>query len=374
MVTRHSDVLEALSDPSLQLWRARLDLVWPPRAALGEVPDDPWPVISEPLLFGTLPRARRPARTIATRAMTTKRVRMLEPELRALASRLVDQFAQDGHCELMEDFCRPFIVRVFANLLLGLPEDLMAAATSAFDAPNRVFFDAIGLIPMPMDEQVALARDMAGFREQVLEVIDQRRRSPRNDLISDLLHTDRDVPPEDVLNTIAQMFRGFDQPYFMLGNIAELLLSEPSRWTALAEDPTGIPAAVDEGFRLRPTLPMLQPRVAQRDTVIGGRAVAKGSFVGIYIGPANRDPSVFSEPDRYLPARQTTPQHVTFSRGAHNCIGVRLAYAQTIIVFEELISRLRDAHLTEAERPPRVGGIFHGPDRLAISWATRGAR
>ncbi len=359
MVYRHSDVLEALLDPALALHREM-----PP-------PDvrDLYPGVRPdevgPMLFGTNVKDRKPARTIAAQAMSARRVRALEPQLRRIARDTLENVASRGAMDYMSEFSKPYVVRMLSEVLLGLPEELLPKVTPACEMPIMMVLDEIGFAPFPEDDQHALSEVQVGLVQDVLDVIEQRRAAPRGDLLSDLVHAGDAVPMADVLKVVWHIFNAMDQPYYMVGNVVQLLLEDRGRWEAIVEDPSLIPAAVDEGFRLRATQPILQTRIAVEDTTIGGVPVAKGTVVGIMPGSANRDPEVFDRPSEYYPGRPDGRKHLTFSKGEHACIGIRLAYAHTVIAVEELVRALPDVRLVEAKKATT---IFNGLSRLELAW------
>ena len=126
-----------------------------------------------------------------------------------------------------------------------------------------------------------------------------------------------------------------------------LLASNPEEWAALKADPAGRAAAVtEEVLRLStPTQGMF--RVVTRDTEVEGVPVPKGARLIVMYSAANRDPSVFDDPDGFCPARGNLKEHLAFGKGIHFCIGAPLSRLEMQVAFERLGTRLDELRLTE---------------------------
>jgi cytochrome P450 len=124
-----------------------------------------------------------------------------------------------------------------------------------------------------------------------------------------------------------------------LANAMVALLEEPSRWEALCADPSLIPNAVEECLRYAPSL-TTNRRLCVKGTEIAGVPIPAGARLLLGISAANRDPSVFDDPDRFDLERKTAKRHLTFGVGPHTCLGAPLARLQMRVALEELTRRL----------------------------------
>jgi cytochrome P450 len=128
-----------------------------------------------------------------------------------------------------------------------------------------------------------------------------------------------------------------------------------------------LPAAIEESLRLEPAASVVD-RYATEDIVLGAAPIAKGDLVRVSIAAANRDPEIFSEPDRFDPARSNVRRHLAFAHGPHVCLGIHLARLETRIALQTLLERLANLRL-DPERPPQVRGlVFRKPLALHALW------
>ena len=145
------------------------------------------------------------------------------------------------------------------------------------------------------------------------------------------------------------------------------LIENPGQWRLLRDNPTMLPAAVEE--ILRWTSPVIQfTRTAARDVLLRGQRIREGEDLALYYPSANRDEEVFEAPKRFDITRQPNP-HLAFGIGEHVCLGANLARLELKAVFRELLARVEDAELTgpiERLRSVFVGGIKHVPVRLKL--------
>ena len=135
------------------------------------------------------------------------------------------------------------------------------------------------------------------------------------------------------------------------------------------DDPSLIPNAIEESLRLEPSVVRVD-RFATRDARLGGADIKGGDFVIVMIAAANRDPAVFTEPNRFDIRRSNAKQHVTFAQGPHTCLGMHLARLEVHAAVEAAADLLPDLRLDPDAQPPEASGtVFRKPDRLDVIWA-----
>jgi cytochrome P450 len=124
--------------------------------------------------------------------------------------------------------------------------------------------------------------------------------------------------------------------------IMKLLVENPDEWKRVRQDPSRIPAMTEEGLRLASPNQGLF-RICTKDTEVAGTVIPKGSMLWVMFGSANRDESVFPDPDRFDATRRNLNDSFAFGRGAHFCIGAPLARLEIQVLFEELTKRIESA-------------------------------
>jgi cytochrome P450 len=128
-----------------------------------------------------------------------------------------------------------------------------------------------------------------------------------------------------------------------------------------------IPNAIEESLRLEPAAAVVD-RYATRDVTLGSAAVKRGDFVSVSLAGANRDPEVFSDPDRYDVQRTNARRHLAFASGPHICLGMHLARLEAVSALTALLTRLPDLRLEPASPPP-YGLVFRKPSAVNVTWS-----
>jgi cholest-4-en-3-one 26-monooxygenase len=202
------------------------------------------------------------------------------------------------------------------------------------------------------------------------DVIADRRESPRDDLMSVLVHAEVDgdrFTDDEIIHESLLILVGGDETtrHVISGGVHQLLL-DPAQWAALAADPAGRPAAVEEMLRwVSPIKNMV--RTVTRDTTLGDQQLREGDEVMLLYPSANRDDDVFDDPFRFDVARSPN-EHVAFGFGPHFCLGASLARLEIDVMLEQLLERLPDLALAEPDDPPvlRPANFISGLEHLPV--------
>ena len=276
-------------------------------------------------------------RRLVSGSFTARLMERSRPWARALVNEVLDRAEQRGGLELVEELAYPLTMTVF-NHTLGLPQA---------DAPR--FREWTGRLVRLLDP-LALQDDGVGPAIRTVEdqmmgylagVVADRRREPRDDLISALIAADEDgdVLSERELVLVLEflLIAGYETTARLIGNGILALLLHPDQLALLRDRPELIGSAVEELLRWdAPT--QLTLRVAREDCELGGRPVRRGQGVAGLIGAANRDPEQFPDPDRLDLARSPNP-HLSFGHGVHFCLGAPLARLDAQVAIGELVRR-----------------------------------
>src|SRR6266568_3214889 len=215
---------------------------------------------------------------------------MDNPEHRRYRALVSDAFAGRGHAELVREFTFPYPTKVIASLL-GLPRE-----------DYRQFQRwSIGILNILSQRDQAIAAS-AEVKEYLAGILAERRREPREDLISDLAQAELDgerLTDEEIFSFLRLLLpAGVETTYRSTGNLLFSLLSRPDQLDAVRADRSLIPQAIDEALRFE--TPLLNiTRLATRDTVLSGVEIPAGSTILVMLAAANRDETRWPDPDGF---------------------------------------------------------------------------
>ncbi|HTU91577.1 MAG TPA: cytochrome P450, partial [Gemmataceae bacterium] len=201
------------------------------------------------------------------------------------------------------------------------------------------------------------------------DLLQQRRVTPREDLLTRLLEAEVDgekLTQEQILGFFQLLLLGGSETTTNLVNNAILCFIEnPDQLRRLLAEPHLLPSAIEEVLRFRSPLQWVY-RVTRHDNTIHGVAIPAGKLVLPMIGSANRDSRQFQQADRFDITRQPNP-HLAFGHGVHFCLGAPLARLEARIALSGFLQRVESFQLASSEPwEPRKGSNVHGPSRLPI--------
>ena len=299
-------------------------------------------------------------RGLVLRAFTSRRIAALGPEIAALAQRLADGLPESGPFDLIAGFARPLPVIVISRLL-GVPEeraeDLLAWSNAMVGIYQARRSRAI--------EDAAAAAAQA-FSDFLRGHVDDRRRTPGDDLITHLLAAHDEgggLSTEELIATcILLLNAGHEATVHTIGNGVKTLIEAKVPAAALAPD--RVEATVEEILRFDPPLHLFT-RWAYEQVELGGHVFRRGDRIGCLLAGANRDPKVWERPARFLPDRPAKP-NLAFGIGLHFCVGAPLARLELQIALPILFAR-RPA--LELVGKPRYADLyhFHGLEKLMLA-------
>jgi len=355
-LTRYADALYALREDSL-LSSAIHDSQRSGGVGLSSAR---WFVFLDP------PRHTR-LRALVHSAFTPQVVEGLRARIQAIVDELLDRAADAGRLDLIADLGFPLPAIVIAELLGVPPED-----RAQFKAWSADLAAAGGLVRMAADGAERLSRARAGgaaLNAYFREIIRERRRAPRDDLVSRLTgvqSAEGTLSEEELVDTCALLlFAGHETTTNLIGNGMLALLRHPDELSRLRADPSLIGSAVEELLRYDSPVQM-RVRVARETVEIGGRRIAKGQRVLVLVGAANRDPARFPDPDRLDIARPDN-RHLAFGHGIHFCTGAPLARLEGAIAIRRLLRRFPRLELATDQLAWRETLTLRGLSALPVS-------
>lgn len=361
VLSRHADVQAVLRNPGTwandhsgspnhQRWLADI--------GAGPAADE---LLSRILLFMDPPDHTR-VRNLVTKAFTPRRVAGLRPAIEATLEDLLAPATATGEMDVIADLAYPFPVTIICQLL-GVPvED-----RDLFRQRTRDLTVLLEWQLTPGDFEAA-ANAAIAFASYFLPLFEQRRREPRDDLVSALVaaeeQSDR-LSPEELLTTcVLLLSAGHETTMNLIGNGLLALLRHPDQLALLRRDPSVVANAVEELLRYDSPV-QLTARTALDDARVGGHAIRRGEQVVTLLGAANRDPEVFTEPDRLDLGRPNATHHVSFGAGHHFCLGAALARVEAQIALTRLV-QLPELEVATDEPEWRKRATLRGLERLPV--------
>lgn len=301
-------------------------------------------------------------RRIAAPAFRPRKLELYRARIEEVTHELLDQALQRGTFDLVRDFATPLPIRVIADLL-GLPP---------VDAGRLAHHGAIlgGTL-----DGIRSPRQLHRMRESTAELdamftglIDQRRKQPGEDVISDLvaaLDQEHLTGAELVQMCDLLLVAGFETTVNLIGNGSSALLDHPEQWELLCEEPERAGAVVEETLRWDPPVQATM-RIAHEPVRLADRDLPTDSVVLAFLGAAGRDPSVHQRPSLFDISRREPADHLAFSSGIHYCLGAPLARMEAEIAFRCLATRLPELQRA-GNATHRPTTIIHGRSSLPVS-------
>ena len=333
LVTGYQDARAAYNDERLS-------------SAAGAVPGAPtlMPGIQGVVgMFNMDPPDHTRLRRLVAKAFTLRSVEKLQPRVADIVDGLLGtMIAQGPPADLVAALADPLPVTVICEML-GIPFERRSALYDWVAV-------ASSLEPVPLD-QVAAASLRA--YDCLAELFDERRTRPEDDLLTALLqvHEEGDRLSHDELMASVMLLFGTGQEttasHLTLSVLA--LFGHRDQWDLLVERPELVPRAVEELLRFVRLQDTALTRIAKSEVELPGGVVPAGSAVFVLTNTANRDPAVFTEPNRLHVNRSDSGQHLAFGQGIHYCLGAPLARLELRTALTGLVTRLPDLRLAVPE-------------------------
>lgn len=287
----------------------------------------------------------------------------LRPEILRIVTSLLDQLRGQRQIDLVESFAYPLPVTVIC-MVLGVPLE---------DEPQfHVWAEALAENLAAPTETQRRQREQAAkeLHQYMAELVDRHRKQPGDDMLSRMA-TDtgpdgRMDDPHLVATAGLLLFAGHETTVNLLGNGMLTLLRHPATLERLRHEPDLIPATVEEVLRYEPPVQLLPNRTTLDEISVAGATIPKGVVVTLALAAGNRDPTRFSDPDRFDPTRRDN-EHLGFGSGIHSCFGAPLARMEGQIALTELARRLEQPRLLTDPPQYRPSPLLRGPQHLLIA-------
>jgi cytochrome P450 len=359
VLTRYEDVKSVVNDRSL--WRhpsrARPDSMFHQFAARrGEAE----PREGESILFLDDPdhaRVRQPL----TKAFYRRAARQ-RGDVEAIVEHVLEGLAGRTQFDVINDYGIPIPILVIAKIL-GVEADRL----QEFREWSEGIILSLHVMRSEEQTRQMMAAD-AALTDYFTHAMDDRRRSPRDDLITDMVQLQAEGAPlsdaEIRINLASLLVAGNLTTTDLIGNGVYTLLRHPDQLEALRADPGLATNAVEEILRFEAPV-SLTSRVASREMQVGGCPVHPGDPMMTFVRAANRDPAVFDDPDRFDITRKHAP-HMSFGGGAHICIGAPLARMEGQVAIPRLFEHFPRLRLAPQSFVWRSLPGFRGLEHLIV--------
>lgn len=329
LVTRYDDVFMVLKDQ-------RLLKDWLPRTK--------WLHRLSGPTFGHMLNQDGPdharLRTLVHKAFTPEMSGRMRDQIQRICDQLLDELATGSRMELMNGYALPVPLAIISQLL-GIPADdrsrLHALTRSSLSASNL-----LGVLRAMPDQRLLIRR--------LRQLIAERRRDPREDLITALVQAeeagDRLSEKELVATIMLLLIAGYETTVNLIGNGALALLQHPEQRHLFEQNPALVESAIEEMLRYTSPLDIASQRFAREDMKINSASIRRGDVVIAMIGSANHDEAQFPDPEQFDIAREPN-KHLSFGQGVHFCIGAPLARLESQIALTTLFRRFPNLRLAQ---------------------------
>jgi cytochrome P450/ferredoxin-NADP reductase len=308
---------------------------------------------------GSLPNMDNPrhdqVRKVVQPYFLPRRIARLEDGIRTVVRDLIASWRDRGEVDLAQELAWPLPFDVFFHLM-GLPgrSDREPGERSRREQLERWTHELKDRIPGTPHLTARARAATAGIQAYFIDLLDERRRTARTDLVTTLTRSDIDgvpfvggrvTPTSEVSGLMMVLFLGgVESTAGLTGTLFKLLAENPEQRALLQRDPSLIPAAVEEALRWATPL-QLTARTTARSVTLHGVTIPAGGRVVLVTGAANRDPRRFPDADRFDITRGRG-RHIGFGEGVHGCLGAPLARLEARIALEEALPILGDYRLS----------------------------
>jgi cytochrome P450 len=311
-------------------------------------------------------------RALVNKAFTPKVISGLSPHIASIANELLDPVQNGGTMDTVHDLAVPLPVIVIAELLGVPPHD------------RKLFKEWSDILVKGPDEntdeafnQVIAEKEQATteLNDYFVKIIEQRRKEPKDDLISLLLAADIDGQKlneyEVVGFSILLLAAGNETTTNLITNAVRRLTEDPGLQQKLREDSQLVPAFIEEVLRFYPPIQAIG-RVATENVEVGGIHIKAGDQVVSWVASANRDESKFTDPEAFIADRKPNA-HLAFGFGIHFCLGAPLARLEGQIVTQTLLQRMQDIEFATGSELSYIQSPFvYGVKQFPVTFRPTG--
>ncbi|MCW9129398.1 cytochrome P450 [Bacillus paramycoides] len=273
-------------------------------------------------------------RSLVQKAFTPKMITQLEGRIQEIADDLINDAQQKGTLKLVDDYAFPLPINVISEML-GIPKE--------DQAKFRIWSHAVIASPVTPEEIKDTEKRLSEFITYLQYLVDVKRKDPQEDLVSALILAESDghklSAPELYSMIMLLIVAGHETTVNLITNTVLALLENPDQLQLLKENPKLIDSAIEEGLRYYSPVEITTARWAAEPFQIHDQTIQKGDMVIIALASANRDETVFKNPEVFDITRENN-RHIAFGHGSHFCLGAPLARLEAKIAISTLLKRM----------------------------------
>ena len=319
-------------------------------------------------LSARIPPDHTRIRAVASKAFTPRRYKVLEPLIRQNIDDMIDQMVAAGEPgDILHDIAND-VPTITILTLIGVDTDMIPTIKEWSVSRAMLTWGEL-----TDEEQIPHAHNLVAYWNFCQEQVTQNRATPGDNLVADLLalqNAGEEISDHEIASLLYSMlFAGHETTTTLISNSLRVLLSHPDAYQALVNDPEKISGAIDEILRFSGSI-VAWRRKATRDAEIGGVAIPEGSGVLLLMGSANRDATVFDNPDTFDIERENARNHLSFGYGIHFCLGNLLAKLQGRVALEEITKKLPQLRLMPGATIRFLDNLsFRTPTSVPVEWS-----
>jgi cytochrome P450 len=323
-----------------------------------------------PVLSNNVPPGHTRIRKLVNKLFLPRRMRDFEPAIRQLARGRLAALVGQGSADIVAELTYDFPAQVLFHVL-GVPDEDVAQVKAWSDNRIELYYGR----PTPQ-EQIERTKGLVPFWHYVVSLVRRKVEQPTDDLTSDLIRMRNGDDAVLTVNEIAScmitlLVAGHETTTAQLSNGLLHWLGQREQWELLCQQPALIPTAVEEMMRYDPSVCTWR-RFAVAPTQINGVEIPAGANLLLMLNSANRDETMFPEPDKIDLARENVKEHLALGYGIHYCVGAPLARLEMAVLFEEMTRCLPSLRLVAGQTLRYTRNIsFRGPLALELAWDER---
>ncbi|TCW58151.1 cytochrome P450 [Bacillus thuringiensis] len=335
LITRYEDALPLLKDNRL---KKDMTNVFPQDTTNMYLSVDNSDHLTTHMLNSDPPNHSR-LRSLVQKAFTPKMITQLDGRIQRIADDLISEIERKGTLNLVDDYSFPLPIIVISDML-GIPKE--------DQAKFRIWSHAVIASPETPEEIKETEEQLSEFITYLQYIVEVKRKDPKEDLVSALILAENEghkLSARELYSMIMLLIvAGHETTVNLITNTVLALLENPDQLQLLKEDPKLIDAAIEEGLRYYSPVEITTGRWAAEPFQIHEQTIQKGDMVVIALASANRDETVFENPEVFNITREQN-RHIAFGHGSHFCLGAPLARLEAKIAITTLFNRMPELQI-----------------------------